>query len=71
MSEIPDEDLKIEAWPPREKGGQHVALTASGLKITHLPSGIEASVNVGRSQHINRMIAMDMIYQAITHPRFK
>jgi protein subunit release factor A len=64
--------LKVEIWPPRaNRGGQHVGTGPSGVKITHLPSGIEAFVDIGRSQHINRLIAIEMIETAITHPRFK
>lgn len=69
---IPAEDLKVERWPPRQSpGGQHVGTGPSGIKITHIPSGIEAFVEIGRSQHDNRLIAMDMILAAITHPRFR
>jgi protein subunit release factor A len=66
------DDLKVEAWPPRtDRGGQHVGTGPGGVKITHLPSGIEAFVCIGRSQHTNREIAAEMIEAAITHPRFK
>lgn len=66
------EDVKIEHWPPHQgRGGQHVGTGPSGIKVTHLPSGIEACVEIGRSQFINREIAMDMILAAITHPRFR
>lgn len=68
---IPEDDLKIEAWPPRKTGGQHTGDVSSGVRVTHLPSGIEAIVNNGRSQHINRMIALNMIEAAITHPRWR
>lgn len=68
---IPAEQLKVEIWPPRQKGGQHVGTGPSGIKITHLPSGVEAFVDIGRSQHTNRQIALDMIESAITHPRFR
>lgn len=65
-------DLKIEIWPPRQnKGGQHVGSGPSGVKITHLPSGIEAFVDIGKSQHINRIIALEMIETAITNPHFR
>lgn len=67
---IPHEDLKVELWPPREKGGQHVGTGPNGVKITHLPSGVYVCVDVGRSQHTNKLIAMDMIEAALTHPRF-
>jgi protein subunit release factor A len=69
---IKPEDLKIEAWPPRQSpGGQHVGTGPSGVKVTHLPSGIEACVEIGRSQHRNRVIAVEMIEAAITHPQFR
>ena len=65
-------DIKIEAWPPRQPpGGQHVGTGPSGVKVTHISSGIEACVEIGRSQHINRMIAVEMIEAAITHPKFR
>jgi protein subunit release factor A len=67
---IPPEDIKIEPWPARQRGGQHVG-TETGIKVTHLPSGVEAVVNIGRSQFDNRNIAMDMILAALTHPRFR
>lgn len=68
---IPPDDLKIEIWPPRQKGGQHVGIGPMGVRITHIPSGIEAFVDIGRSQHRNKEIAMDMILAAITHPRYR
>ncbi|OJY66427.1 peptide chain release factor-like protein [Rhizobium sp. 60-20] len=73
MIDIPTNDLKIEVWPIsgiHERGGQHVG-TYPGVRITHLPSGINAYVDIGRSQHINKLIAMDMILAAITHPKFR
>lgn len=73
MIEIPAEDLRIEVWPIpgiHHRGGQHVGIYPD-IRITHLPSGIQAVVNVGRSQHINKIIAMDMILAAITHPKFR
>jgi len=66
------EDLKVEHWPPRtDRGGQHVGTGPSGVKVTHIPSGIEAFVEIGRSQFINREIAVNMIEAAVTHPRFR
>lgn len=68
---INPEDLRTEGWPPRKPpGGQHVGSGPSGVKVTHIPTGIEACVDLGRSQHINRLIAQDMIEAALTHPRF-
>lgn len=67
---IPPDDLKTELWPPRQKGGQHVGVQ-TGIRVTHLPTGTQAIVNTDRSQLINRMIAVEMIEAAITHPRFR
>lgn len=75
MTDLPTlnpDDLKIESWPPRQSlGGQIVGTGPYGVKITHLPTGIEACVDVGRSQYRNRAIAIDMIVSAITHPDFR
>ena len=67
---IPSEHLQLETWPPR-KGGQQVGGAYSGVKITHLPSGIVAIVDIGRSQFKNREIAIDMILSAITHKDYR
>jgi len=69
MTDLPPE-CQVEIWPPRiGVGGQTVGIT-TGVKITHIPTGTEAFCNVGRSQHVNRMIAADMMISALTHPRF-
>lgn len=69
---IPPEDLKMESWPPRQPpGGQHVGSGPHGVKVTHVPSGIEACVEIGRSQYVNREIAINMIEAAVTHPKFR
>jgi protein subunit release factor A len=68
---IKPEDLRLEAWPPRKSpGGQQVGTGPCGVKAIHIPTGIEACVEIGRSQHINRLIAIEMIEAALTHPRF-
>ncbi len=66
---IPHEHLKIEVLR-QSPGGQQVG-TRSGVKVTHVPTGITATVEMERSQHRNREIAMHMIEAAITHPRFR
>lgn len=69
---ISAEDLKVEVWPIEgidQRGGQHVGGN-SGVRVTHLPSGVTAYVKTRNSQHNNREIAMDMILAAITHPKF-
>lgn len=69
---IDQSDIKVESWPPRtDRGGQHVGTGPSGVKVTHIPSGIEACVSIGRSQFTNREIAIDMIVAALTNPKFR
>ena len=64
--------LKIESWPPGfSRGGQHVGTGPSGIKLTYIPGDIEACVNTTRSQHTNRLLAMEMIEAAITHPKYR
>lgn len=69
---IPPEDLTVETYPipgVHSRGGQHVGIQ-SGVRVTHA-SGVSAYVDIGRSQHRNKEIAMDMILSALTHPRFR
>lgn len=63
-------ECKCEIWPELPKGGQHVGPGPQGVRITHIATGITAFCDTGRSQHVNKMIAMSMIEAAITHPRF-
>ena len=67
----PDE-IKVEFWPPKQgRGGQHVGTGPCGVKITHVPSGIEAFVDISRSQFVNREIALNMIEAAVAHPLYR
>lgn len=63
-------DLTIEPWPQRG-GGQQVGTGPQGVKITHEPSGITVTVDVDRSQHRNRMIALDALVGALTSPHMR
>jgi protein subunit release factor A len=65
---IPDEDILVEVYPPRQTGGQVVGPGPCGVRITHLPTGLVAISDIGRSQHRNRNIAMDMILGGLTSP---
>jgi protein subunit release factor A len=72
MSEslLRQEDLKIEVATRHHPGGQHVG-TESGVRITHLPTGLVAEAKTERSQHRNRLIAMDMILGGLTSPNYR
>ncbi len=68
---IPAADLKVEILRFDQRGGQHVGAEPCDIKVTHLPTGITATVGFSRSQYRNRNVAMRMIESAITDPDLK
>jgi len=59
--EVNPADLKTDTFRASGAGGQHVNKTESGVRFTHIPTGIVVASTQDRSQHRNRAIAMNML----------
>lgn len=66
---IPNHELQILTMKSSGAGGQHVNTTDSAVRVTHLPTGITASIQTERSQHRNKAKAIQLVNLRVSNKR--
>ncbi len=60
-----EKEFKTEKMRSSGPGGQHANKTESAVRITHIPTGISATAQEERSQHMNKKLAMSRLVKRL------
>ena len=58
-------ECEVDTFRSSGPGGQHVNKTESGVRLTHLPTGLVVSSQQERSQHVNKAICLKKLREAV------
>ncbi len=58
-------ECRVETFRAGGPGGQHQNRTESGVRLTHLPTGVTVTARESRSQHRNRKTALARLRAAL------
>ena len=56
-----EEEVKVTTFKASGPGGQHRNKTESAVRVTHLPTGVTVIASESRSQHRNRIVALERL----------
>ena len=64
--EIADKDIRVDTFCSSGAGGQSVNTTKSAVRVTHVPTGIMATCQDGKSQNENKAKALQVLRARIS-----
>ena len=60
------DEIKVEAYPPQPKHGMLTGKMSTGIKITHIPTGLTVIKTSFRAPHANKAAALNIMEMLLT-----